>query len=118
MTPAGALALAEAGGLILTADGDRLRWRGPSPSRGLLDELRRHKADILHLLTLRAALAAPSLSPPSPEQAQAEREDREAIGAELLLAAPGTPEREQGERAHRAMVAGLVAASRREHAQR
>ncbi|WP_288049840.1 hypothetical protein [Acidiphilium sp.] len=51
MTPAAALARAHAAGLTVTAEGGRLRWRGPPPPPDLLADLRAHKAALLALLT-------------------------------------------------------------------
>jgi hypothetical protein len=88
MTAAAALARAQAAGLTLTVDGDRLRWRGPQPSAELLATLRAHKPELLALLAAndapaatpgRAASGALVLQPAIPEQAKAERADREAI---------------------------------------
>ena len=79
MTAAAVLARARAAGLILTADVDRLRWRGPPPPADLLVLLRQHKAELLALLA--ANDAAPLLPPADAEQADAERQDRAAITA-------------------------------------
>jgi hypothetical protein len=50
MTTAALLARAAASGLTLTANGDRLRWRGPKPTPELLRELAEHKAELINLL--------------------------------------------------------------------
>ena len=36
--------------------GDRLHWRGPAPPTDLLDDLRKHKVDVLSLLATEAPL--------------------------------------------------------------
>jgi len=51
MSAAAALARAHAAGLTLEVAGDRLRWRGPPPPNGLLDDLRQHKSEVVALLT-------------------------------------------------------------------
>ena len=67
MTSAAAvLARAQAAGLVIEADGDRLRLRGPEPPADLLAELRGCKAKVL------ALLAAPANDPsPAPAPAPA-----------------------------------------------
>lgn len=80
MTAAAALARAQAAGLTLTAEGDRLRWRGPRPPSDLLADLRAHKAELLVLLGANGVTVLPP--PASPEQAEAERQDRAAVAAE------------------------------------
>jgi hypothetical protein len=50
MTAAALLARAVASGLTLTANGDRLRWRGPKPTPELVRELAEHKVELLNLL--------------------------------------------------------------------
>lgn len=112
MTAAAALSRAQAAGLTLTAEGDRLRWRGPPPSPELLAELRAHKADLLLLLDTRAAVAAATIPPASPEQVEAERQDRAAIAAEGAPAATG-PLSPAELAAWEAELAGLLAAAPR-----
>jgi hypothetical protein len=72
MTAAAILARAEAAGVIIEADGDRLRLMAPAPPpTALLHDLAGVKAEILDLLADRAAIAAePRLPPPG----SAERE--------------------------------------------
>ncbi len=79
MSGAAALAAAHAAGLTLTAEGNRLRWRGPPPPAEVLAALRRHKGEVLALLA--ANDLTPVLPPASPEQEEAERRDRAAIEA-------------------------------------
>ena len=79
MSGAAALARARAAGLTLTAEGDRLRWRGPPPPAEVLAALRRHKAEVLAQLA--ANDGPPVLPPASPEHAEDERWDRAAIEA-------------------------------------
>lgn len=106
MTAAPALARARAAGLTLTAEDGRLRWRGPQPPADLLAELRQHKADLLRLLAVNDA--APLLPPASPEQAEAEQQDRAAIEA---VDAGGEPARWRlaDHMAHAARLRGLQA---------
>lgn len=67
MTVAALLARAVASGLTLTANADRVRWRGPKPTPELLRELTEHKAELLNLLSGRD----PSLSGRDPSQGAA-----------------------------------------------
>ncbi len=55
---------------------------------------------------------APTLAPATPEQLADEAADREAVAAEPLLPAPGTPERDRHDRTLGEMIAGLIRASR------
>jgi hypothetical protein len=111
MTAAKALACAHAAGLTLIAEGNRLRWRGPQPPPDLLTDLRAHKAEVLALLSPTCAATAPTLIPATPEQSASETADREAIGAEELLPAPGTAERDRLDRQHATQVTGLLRVS-------
>jgi hypothetical protein len=56
VTAAVVLARARGSGLVLTAHGDRLRWRGPQPPTDLLHDLAHHKAEVLALLAAEAAM--------------------------------------------------------------
>ncbi len=84
------LARAEAAGLTLEAQGDRLRLVAAAPPPlALLHDLAGAKAELLDLLAERAAIQA---EPPLPPL--------------------GTPDRDRLENAHRATVAGLLAVAR------
>jgi hypothetical protein len=96
MIAAAILARAEAAGMTVQADGERLMLTAAAPPpTALLHDLAGAKAEILALLECRADEAA----------------ERAAIQAEAPLPPLGTPERERIEQTHRATVAGLLAAS-------
>lgn len=88
--------------------GVRVEWRGDRlaldaaspPPPALLDELRQHKAEVIDFLAAEAARDA--------------AEERAAILADMCdrLPEPGTPEREQLDREHARVVAGLLACTR------
>jgi hypothetical protein len=60
VTAAAVLERARSFGLVLSVQGDRLRWRGQQPPSDLLHDLARHKAEVLSLLTAEATLTAVS----------------------------------------------------------
>ncbi len=98
MTAAAILARAEAAGLAVEADGDRLRLIAAArPADALLHELAGAKAELLALLEARAEEAA----------------DYAARQAEPLLPPVGTPERTRLDEAQRKMLAGLMAVAGR-----
>ncbi len=98
MTTAALLARAEAAGLTVDADGDRLRLRAAAPPPpALLHDLAGRKADLLALLERRADEAA----------------ERAAIQGEPELPPIGSPEWQRAEAMQRTMAAGLLIAARR-----
>jgi len=94
---AAALARAEAAGVLVKAEGDRLRLVASAPPPpALLHDLAGAKVELLALLERRADEAA----------------EREAIQNELPLPPIGTPERERMEATQRKMLAGLSAVAK------
>jgi hypothetical protein len=102
MTAAAILARAEAAGISVAIDGDRLRLTAPAPAcTVLMHALAGAKAELLALLECRADEAA----------------ERGAILAEPPMPLPGTPERVRMDCEQAAIVAGLLkAAAIRPHA--
>jgi len=97
MTAAAILARAEAAGVSVTIDGDRLRLTAPAPAcTVLMHDLAGAKAEVMALLAARAAEAAA---------------ERAAIQAEPRMPPPGTQERTRMDRENAAMVAGLLKAA-------
>lgn len=116
MTAAAALSLAraQAAGLTLAADGERLRWRGPKPPAALLAELRDNKSGLLALLAAgdgpQPRPPAPALPAASPEQAVEEAADRPVI-AEVDGGADPAFRRLADHQAHAAHLLALQAAA-------
>jgi hypothetical protein len=88
MTAASAAAMtivrAEAAGLTLTADDDKLRWRDRRPSAALLEEMHRHKQDILWLLDLRAAARTKPQPPSVPHDCPLDEAQVQRLAAALM----------------------------------
>jgi hypothetical protein len=79
---------AEAAGFTLTAAGDKLRWRGRRPSAALLEELHRHKLDILWLLDLRVAVRTKPQPPSAPHDRRLDEAQVQRLAAALMVERP------------------------------